>query len=103
MDIGKFRHWIRLSRLSGADVAGGDNNLIVSLRSYTPGVRCIPSVSGYPRLDNCGAILNEMEVSKEITTFGDAATSGVDVRTPYTIHERKSWPHLHMNAVPVQD
>ncbi len=71
---------------------GGDNDLIVSLTSYQPEVQCTESTLRYPQ--NCDSLLNKIKVSTEVIIFGDTNDPRVDVRTPYTVNERKTPPTL---------
>lgn len=62
----------------------------MSLASYEPRVQCVDSKSGYPHFESCNTLLNKMDVSTRPTVFEDLNDPRVDVRTPYTINERKT-------------
>lgn len=63
----------------------GDGRLGIFVAKQTPNVRCYGSAAVRDIVVSCQSIMNRMDVSKEIRSFGRAG-SGLDVELPYTWH-----------------
>lgn len=63
--------------------ASGDGRLGVIVAKQTPNVRCYGSAAVMGIVNSCQSIMDKMDVSKEVRTFGTGGV-GVNVKLPYT-------------------
>ncbi|KAF6232075.1 hypothetical protein HO173_009669 [Letharia columbiana] len=61
----------------------GDGRLGVIVAKQTPNVRCYGSAAVMGIVNSCQSIMDKMDVSKEVRTFGTGGV-GVNVKLPYT-------------------
>lgn len=63
----------------------GDGKLGIFVAKRTPNVRCYGTAAVPAIVKSCQGIMNRMDVSNEVRTFGIGG-AGVDVELPYTWH-----------------
>ena len=68
--------------------SSGDGRLGVIVAKQTPNVRCYGSAAVMGIVNSCQSIMDKMDVSEEVRTFGTGGI-GVDVKLPYTWSSRE--------------
>ena len=66
-----------------ANKCSGDGRLGIFVAKQTPNVRCYGSAAVVAIVNSCQSIMDRMDVSSEVKTFGKGGL-GVDVELPYT-------------------
>ena len=67
------------------DMSSGDGRLGIFVAKQEPNVRCYGSAAVRAIVNSCQSIMDRMDVSKEVRTFGTGGI-GVDVELPFTWH-----------------
>ena len=67
------------------DVSSGDGRLGIFVAKQKPNVRCYGSAAVRAIVNSCQSIMDRMDVSNEVRTFGTGGI-GVDVELPFTWH-----------------
>lgn len=62
---------------------GGDNQLLVALKTYVPNVTCRGTMG--PEWDSCKDILGDMKADTRARIFGPRSDSTVEIGLPATV------------------